>query len=165
MTAVTAPAAENPSTNALAANATSDTPSAPSRAATCLAAASEAETFRPRPPARSWPLPRLPLDSSAAKTSAYVSRSVLLGRVRAATEEPEAARLIRELVARDLHTIARALNDDRPELRTALVGTQVVGLALAREIVSVEPLPKLSGPELVELLAPTFQRYFTGPLD
>jgi AcrR family transcriptional regulator len=92
-------------------------------------------------------------------------RAVLVGRVRAAVDEPEAARLVRELVSEDLGRVARAVNDDRPELRAALVGTQVVGMAFARAVVGIEPLPRLSSAELVELLGPTFQRYFTGPLD
>ena len=57
------------------------------------------------------------------------------------------------------------MSGDRPELRATLVGTQVIGLAFAREIVGVEPLPSLRAQELVELVAPTFQRYLTEPLD
>jgi hypothetical protein len=41
---------------------------------------------------------------------------------------------------------------------------QVVGLAFARYVVGVEPIASVPPPELVDLLAPTFQRLLVGPL-
>ena len=40
-----------------------------------------------------------------------------------------------------------------------------VGLALARQVLELEPLRSASGDELVKVLDPTFQRYLTGPLN
>ena len=58
----------------------------------------------------------------------------------------------------------RAITDDQPELRAVLIGAQVVGIALARYVVLVEPLASLPAPALIELIAPTFQGYLTAPL-
>ena len=45
-----------------------------------------------------------------------------------------------------------------------LIGAQLVGIALARYVVAVEPLASLPAADVVELVAPTFQHYLTGPL-
>ena len=60
------------------------------------------------------------------------SRSVVIGRIRSASSHPEAAALVRETVTRDIGRLAAALTDDQPETRAVLVGSQIVGLALAR---------------------------------
>ena len=92
------------------------------------------------------------------------TRPVVLGRIRSASSHPEAAALVRETVTRDLSRLTSAITDDRPETRAVLIGAQVVGLALARYIVRVEPLASLPAPEVVDLIAPTFQRYLAEPL-
>lgn len=45
-----------------------------------------------------------------------------------------------------------------------LVGAHVVGIALARYVVLVEPLASLPPAEVADYLAPTFQRYLIEPL-
>ena len=92
------------------------------------------------------------------------TRPVVLGRIRSASSHPEAAALVRETVTRDLSRLTSAITDDRPETRAVLIGAQVVGLALARYIVRVEPLASLPASEVVDLIAPTFQRYLAEPL-
>jgi AcrR family transcriptional regulator len=92
------------------------------------------------------------------------SRAVILGRIRSAATNPDAAALVQELVSRDILRLAAALTDDRPETRAVLIGTQVVGLALVRYAVKVEPVASMSAPEVVDLVAPTFQRYLVDPL-
>ena len=93
-----------------------------------------------------------------------VSRPVVLGRIRSAVSHPEAAALVRELVAGDLLRLAAQVADDRPELRAVLIGTQMIGVAQARYIVQIEPLASMPVEELVELLAPMFQRLLAEPL-
>ena len=91
------------------------------------------------------------------------ARSVITGMVRAATSEPEAARMLRELISRRIFAaIAASLGAEDAELRATLVGSQVVGLVVARYIVAVEPLASLDPARLVAALAPTFQRYLVG---
>jgi AcrR family transcriptional regulator len=92
------------------------------------------------------------------------TRSIVLGRIRSASSHPDAAALVRETVTRDLARLAVAVTDDRPETRAVLIGAEVVGVALARYVVLVEPLASLPAAEVVALLAPTFQRHLTAPL-
>lgn len=92
------------------------------------------------------------------------TRPIVLGRIRSASSNADAATLVRETVTRDLLRLTSAITDDEPETRAVLVGAQIVGTALARYIVLVEPLASFPPERVVELLAPTFQRYLTAPL-
>jgi AcrR family transcriptional regulator len=94
------------------------------------------------------------------------ARSVLTGMVRAAASEPEAARMLRELISRRVFAaITASLGADDAELRANLVGSQVVGLVVARYIVAVEPLASLDPDQLVAAIAPNLQRYLVDDLD
>jgi tetracycline repressor-like protein len=94
------------------------------------------------------------------------ARSVITGMVRAAASEPEAARMLRELISRRVFgPIAESLGADDAEVRATLVGSQVVGVVMARYVVAVEPLASLAPDRLVAALAPTFQRYLVGSFD
>jgi len=94
------------------------------------------------------------------------ARRRITGLVRAAASEPEAARMVRELITREVFArIIDALGVDDADLRASLVGSQVVGLVMARHIVGVEPLASLSAERAAALIAPNLQRYLTGPLD
>lgn len=93
------------------------------------------------------------------------TRPVVLGRIRSASSHPDAAALVRETVTRDLATLTGAITDDRPETRAVLVGAHLVGIALVRYVVLVEPLASLPARDVIELVAPTFQRFLTEPLD
>ena len=93
------------------------------------------------------------------------ARRVMTGFLRAAASEPEAARLVRELVAgRIVAAISNALAVADAPLRASLVASQVMGLITARYIVGVEPLASLDAEAVVEALAPNLQRYLTRPL-
>ena len=92
------------------------------------------------------------------------SRDVVLGRIRSAASHPDAAALVRETVTRDVGRLVSALTDDEPQTRAVLVGSQVVGLALARHVVRVEPLASLPPGDVIEYIAPVFQHYLVGPL-
>ena len=92
------------------------------------------------------------------------SRSIVLGRIRSASSHPDAAALVRETVSRDIGRLVAAVTDDEPEIRAVLVGSQIVGLALARYIVRVEPLATLPAAGVIDYLAPAFQHYLVGPL-
>ena len=93
------------------------------------------------------------------------ARSRITGIVRAAASEPEAARVMRELLSgRIIGPLAEALGADDARLRATLVGSQVVGLVMARVVVGVEPLASLEPEALAHAVAPTFQRYLAEPL-
>jgi AcrR family transcriptional regulator len=92
-------------------------------------------------------------------------RARITSMVRAAAAEPAAADLLRELLSREVFgPLAESLGADDAALRANLVGSQVVGLVMARYVVGVEPLASLSGEEVSALIAPTLQRYLTRPL-
>ena len=90
----------------------------------------------------------------------------MTGIVRGAASHPEMARMLREFLTRTVfEPVAATLGTDRPLLRANLVGSQVVGLLMARYVVAVEPLASLPAREVAEAVAPTLERYLVGPLD
>jgi AcrR family transcriptional regulator len=90
--------------------------------------------------------------------------SGMLALIRsAATSEPAAA-LVREYVRREiLARVAAPLQLDQPELRASLVASQLVGLAVVRYVIKLEPLASASPTTVKEWLGPTLQRYLTEP--
>jgi AcrR family transcriptional regulator len=93
------------------------------------------------------------------------SRNIVTGVIRsAASEEAAAAQLRDSVVSRIITPLARELAADRPELRAALLGSQVVGLTFARHIVEVPALATAERTELVEALARVFDVYLRGEL-
>jgi AcrR family transcriptional regulator len=92
-------------------------------------------------------------------------RERLTGVVRGAASSPEMARTMREFLTRAVFApVAASLESDQPLLRANLVGSQVVGLLMARYVVAVEPLASLPAREVAEAVAPTLERYLVGPL-
>ena len=90
---------------------------------------------------------------------------VFAGILRSALGHEDAARMMREFVTREvLGRIAEALDLPQPQLRAALVASQLVGLALARFVIRLEPIASADVETLVACYAPTLQRYLTGPL-
>jgi hypothetical protein len=53
---------------------------------------------------------------------------------------------------------------DEAKLRASLVGSQIIGLGLARYLIKIEPLASLEPEQVAGLVGPTLQRYLTGPL-
>lgn len=92
--------------------------------------------------------------------SAPETRAPLLVLLRSATTNEQAATLLREFVTRALlGRIAPALEGPDRELRLAGAAAQLVGLALLRYVIRVEPLASASDDEVVALVAPQVQRY------
>jgi AcrR family transcriptional regulator len=89
----------------------------------------------------------------------------LLGLVRAAVTSEHAAAIMRQFLAgRVLREIAAAMGADRPELRGALVASQLVGIAVTRYAVRLAPLTAADADELARWVAPVLQHYLTaGP--
>lgn len=91
------------------------------------------------------------------------ARQSIMGILRWAVTDPEAAELVRDILSeRLLLPIARELTADQPELRASLVATHVVGLAIARHVVGVEPLASASRETLLAALAPAITHYLLG---
>ena len=91
-------------------------------------------------------------------------RDPVAGLLRAATTDRQAADLLRDLLGRRLlGGIAARLDDPHAELRVSLCGSQLVGLGIARYIVGIEPLASMDPADVAAAVAPTLQRYLTGP--
>lgn len=90
---------------------------------------------------------------------------LMLGIVRSAATDPVAADMFRQVLAEGPF-LAMAQATDRPDapLRATLVGAQLVGLAMARYIVKVDPIAAVDPEVLVRAIGPTLQRYLTGDL-
>jgi AcrR family transcriptional regulator len=89
----------------------------------------------------------------------------LLGVLRSAVTDPEAGKLLGQLFTRQGPAqLLRALGADEPDLRAELVGTQLVGLAIARHVLRVEPLASADHEAIVAAVGPTMQRYLVGDL-
>ncbi len=92
-------------------------------------------------------------------------RPILTGLVRSAMTEPDAAVLLREFLGRQgLFRLVAAIAPDQPDFRAVLVGSHLIGLAMARYIVGLEPLASADSEQVVAAIGPTIERYLTGDL-
>ncbi len=88
-----------------------------------------------------------------------------VGLLRSALSNDWTARLMREFVITQvLRRAVTALVPDpaEVELRTALVASQISGLAVTRYVLKVEPVASAPVEVLVAAIGPTVQRYLTG---
>jgi AcrR family transcriptional regulator len=89
----------------------------------------------------------------------------LTGVVRAAASEPEVARMLREFLTGELFApAAELLGSEDGAFRANLVGSQIVGLVMARYVIAIEPLASMPPTAVAAAVAPTLQRYLVGPL-
>jgi len=89
----------------------------------------------------------------------------LAALVQSITSHQEAAQMLRDLVSRVLvKRLIEAVAPDRTELRANLVGSQLIGLGMARYVVKLEPIASAAPAELVQAIGPTIQRYATGDI-
>jgi AcrR family transcriptional regulator len=89
----------------------------------------------------------------------------LLGIIRSAMSYEESARMLRDFVGGDvLGRLSAAIALPEPELRAALVGTQLIGVVVMRYIVRTPPLSDLPLEQVVDVVGPTVQRLLTGDL-
>jgi len=88
-------------------------------------------------------------------------RAPVLALLRSATTNEQAAEMIRQFVTEALVTrVAGALGV--PPLRVTAAASQLIGLAMVRHLIGVEPLASADEEEIVRLVAPTIQRYLDG---
>jgi AcrR family transcriptional regulator len=112
-------------------------------------------------------------DFPAALVRAYLelvdsddSRNAILALVRSAVSHERAAAMLREfLTAQLLPVIARLTpRPPRPQrddarLRAALVAAQLIGIAVLRHVIQVEPLAMATPDDIVALAAPAIGQY------
>lgn len=92
-------------------------------------------------------------------------RPTLLALLRSAATDQTAAAMLRQLITEG-PVLALASAIDRPDarLRATLAGSQLVGMAIARYVIGVEPLASASKEEVVRVIGPTVQGYLTGDI-
>ena len=84
----------------------------------------------------------------------------MLALLRSAVSDERAAQSLRDFVTRVvIGPLAHAAGSDGAELRASLAASQMVGLAMARYVVRVEPLASASADELAPMIGTTLDRY------
>ncbi|MET9899943.1 TetR family transcriptional regulator [Streptomyces sp. NPDC006446] len=92
------------------------------------------------------------------------SRTPLLAIVRSAVNNDTAAAVFRRLVAAQLlRRIAGRLDMPDAELRAELAAAQLVGVAMLRYVIKVEPLASVDLERIVARVAPVVQGHLTNP--
>lgn len=92
-------------------------------------------------------------------------RDPILTLLDAATSEPAAAALLRDLLRDRLFApLVERLGVDQPALRGQLCASQLIGLGMTRYLLRLEPLAGAAPDEVVAWVGPTLQRYLTGKL-
>ena len=99
---------------------------------------------------------RLMLGAWADEEIGPVLRAVL----QTAAHEPTTREKLRRVVETSLMGVSQLGADDRDRaVRSGLVSSQIMGLAMMRYIWKIEPLASMSDDELVAAVAPNLQRY------
>lgn len=87
------------------------------------------------------------------------ARKPFLALIRSVASNEDAARMMREFIRRAIiNRIGPALGVS--DLRMTAVGTQLMGVAMLRYIVRVEPMASAGDDEVVALIAPVIQHHF-----
>jgi AcrR family transcriptional regulator len=90
-------------------------------------------------------------------------RAPFVSLISAAATSDAAAAMLREFLASALLArVTDALGRPDARLRTSLAASHLVGLGVVRYVVAVEPLASASDDEVVALVGPVVQAYFTG---
>ncbi|EST20822.1 hypothetical protein N566_28090, partial [Streptomycetaceae bacterium MP113-05] len=91
------------------------------------------------------------------------TREPLLAIVRSAVNNETAARIFRGLVTRNLVSrVAQSLPGSDPQHRVELAVAQLVGTALLRYVIKMEPLASAPVEDLIAQLSPVVQHHLTG---
>ncbi|MFK4064977.1 TetR family transcriptional regulator [Streptomyces sp. NPDC029674] len=113
-----------------------------------------------------------PLDGVGERLTRFVlgvwenpaTRAPLLAIVRSAVNNETAAAVFRRLIATQLlERIARRLELPDAELRAELAAAQLVGVAMLRYVIQIEPMASADLERLVARVAPVVQGHLTGP--
>jgi len=82
--------------------------------------------------------------------------------LRSVTTNDRAAAMLREFISREvLGQIASSLKLPEPQLHAALAGSQLVGVALMRYVIRLEPIASMDRDELAKMIAPVIQRHLS----
>ncbi|WP_255355424.1 TetR family transcriptional regulator [Amycolatopsis sp. MJM2582] len=91
-------------------------------------------------------------------------RTPLMMLTRSAPTDSRAEALLREFIDREITgRLAALLDTPDAALRAGMVNVQILGLAVARYIMRIEPIASSSVDELVATFGPLVQHCLTGP--
>ena len=122
---------------------------------------SVAKTWTTPVPELGAALLRLMLGAWADDEIGPVLRSVL----QTAAHEPTTREKLRRVVESQLMGVSHLGVDERDRMvRSGLVSSQLMGLAMMRYIWQIEPLASMTDDELVAAVAPNLQRYIEGQI-
>ncbi|MGY1500037.1 TetR/AcrR family transcriptional regulator [Streptomyces sp. QTS52] len=92
------------------------------------------------------------------------TRKALLAIVRSAMNNEAAAGVFRRLISTQLlRRLAVQLDLPDAELRAELAAAQLVGIAMLRYVIKVEPLASADPDEIIARVAPVIQSHLTAP--
>ncbi|GGP03701.1 TetR family transcriptional regulator [Nonomuraea glycinis] len=92
-------------------------------------------------------------------TAEAETREPMIALIRSAMTNEQAAQMFKEFVTRALLSrVAEELGV--PHLRIEAAFAQMFGVLMARYVLRLEPMASADPEELIDLLAPTIQRYF-----
>ncbi|MFD7614856.1 TetR family transcriptional regulator [Streptomyces sp. NPDC059828] len=90
------------------------------------------------------------------------TRAPLLAILRSALTHDAAAKVLRGFVLRRLlERVAADLDVPDPKFRAELAASHMIGIAVLRYVIQVEPLVSADPEEIIAMVAPTLQRYLT----
>ncbi|NNN35598.1 TetR/AcrR family transcriptional regulator [Streptomyces sp. S3(2020)] len=93
-----------------------------------------------------------------------VTRKPLLAIIRSAVNNEAAATVFRRLVAAQLmRRIAGELDSPDAELRAELAAAQLVGVAMMRYVIRIEPVASVDVEQIITRVAPVVQGHLTNP--
>jgi AcrR family transcriptional regulator len=88
------------------------------------------------------------------------SRNAILALVRSAVSNEKAAAMLREFLAAELlPVIASRTGHENAPLRAGLVAAQLMGVAMLRHVVRLDPVARATPSEIVALVAPAIEHY------
>ncbi|ARH95357.1 TetR family transcriptional regulator [Streptomyces sp. MOE7] len=129
-----------------------------------FAAASEIEVHAPD-------LTHVPHDELGARLvrhflERWESDETLTGMMRVGVTNDAGAQRMRKVFAEQIEPVLSAVCPvpEEAELRSGLIASQVLGMALCRYVLHIPPAVALSHDEVVAWLAPTIQRYLMADL-
>ncbi|MGW2285940.1 TetR/AcrR family transcriptional regulator [Streptomyces phaeochromogenes] len=92
------------------------------------------------------------------------TRKALLAIIRSAVNNDVAASVFRRLIsAQLLRRVAAQLDTPDAELRAELAAAQLVGIAMLRYVIKVEPLASANPEQIIARVAPVIQAHLTNP--
>ncbi len=90
---------------------------------------------------------------------------VLRAVLQTAAHEPSTREKLRRVVESSLMGVSQLGDDERDRMvRSGLISSQIMGLAMMRYIWRIEPVASMSDDELVAAIAPNLQRYIEDEL-